>query len=107
MQRPDHLRNVIGQHRRASHHSREVVNAGADRGGIRMRFRPGVMAVTLFGWTPGLRRTVAGRVLACGCLVGAYETRNGQIAEILDDSCESCRDPYHNVNRVLSVTSTT
>jgi len=39
-----------------------------------MRFSPGAMVWTLFGWTPGLRQIVAGRVLDCGCLAGLYET---------------------------------
>lgn len=47
-----------------------------------MRFRAGQMALTIWGWTPGLCETVGGRVLACGCLVGKYETWNGQIVEL-------------------------
>lgn len=69
-----------------------------------MRFSAGQMALTILGWTPGLRETMGGRVLACGCLVGKYETWNGQIVEILDGCCERCRSPHHNVNRVLGVT---
>jgi hypothetical protein len=38
---------------------------------------------TFFGWSPGLRIGLAGRVLPCGCLVGSYETWHG------DDSIRS------------------
>lgn len=72
--------------------------------GVNMRFRAGQMALTIWGWTPGLCETVGGRVLACGCLVGKYETWNGQIVETLDGCCERCRSPHHTVNRVFGVT---
>ena len=66
-----------------------------------MRFRSGAMALTICGWTPGLRQIVAGRLLACGCLVGVYEMRTGGCVEILDGRCDSCGDLQHKVNRVL------
>lgn len=74
-----------------------------ERGGIGMRFKPGGMALTVFGWTPGLRHIVTGRILACGCLAGVYKNWNGQLVEILDCSNDDCRTTCHDVNRVLSV----
>lgn len=71
-----------------------------------MRFSPGAMVWTLFGWTPGLRQIVAGRVLDCGCLAGLYETWNGEFVEILDGPSDCCRHPHHNVNFVLNGTVT-
>ncbi len=32
---------------------------------------------TFFGWSPGLRITLGARALPCGCLVGSYETWEG------------------------------
>ena len=71
-----------------------------------MRFSPGAMVWTLFGWTPGLCQIVAGRVLDCGCLAGLYETWNGTFVEILDGPSDRCRHPHHNVNVVLNGTVT-
>ncbi len=70
-----------------------------------MRFSSGAMALTVLGWTPGLRQIVAGRVLACGCLVGVYEMWTGGCVEILDGSCDSCGESHHKVNRVLHLAS--
>lgn len=67
-----------------------------------MRFSPGSIALTVLGWTPGLRRLVAGRVLPCGCLVGVYERWSGGCVEILDGRCESC-ELSHKVDLVLHV----
>jgi hypothetical protein len=64
-----------------------------------MRFSPGIIALTVLGWTPGLRRIVAGRVLPCGCLVGVYERWTGGCVEILDGRCENC-ELNHEVNLV-------
>lgn len=68
-----------------------------------MRFIPGSIALTLFGWTPGLREIVGGHVLPCGCLVGIYETWTDGWVEILDGVCENC-ESRHQVNRVLHLT---
>lgn len=65
-----------------------------------MRFSSGSLALTVLGWTPGLRGIIAGHVLPCGCLVGVYEVWTGESVEILDgrrDDCES----HHDVNRVV------
>jgi hypothetical protein len=68
-----------------------------------MRFSPGIIALTVLGWTPGLRRIVAGRVLPCGCLVGIYERWTGGCVEILDGRSDSC-ELGHELNLVLHVT---
>ena len=68
-----------------------------------MRFNPGAMALTIFGWTPGLREIVAGRVLVCGCLVGVYEMWTGGCVEILDGRRDNCGETRHKVNRVLQL----
>jgi hypothetical protein len=69
-----------------------------------MRFDPGSIALTVLGWTPGLRRLVTGRALSCGCLVGVYERRTGGCVEILDGRSETCA-LGHTVNLVLGVTA--
>jgi hypothetical protein len=69
-----------------------------------MRFNQGSIALTVLGWTPGLRKLVAGRALSCGCLVGIYERRTGGCVEILDGRCETCALD-HKVNLVLDVTA--
>jgi hypothetical protein len=66
-----------------------------------MRFSPGAVVWTVFGWTPGVRQIVAGGVLDCGCLAGLYETWNGELVEILDGHSDSCRHLHHNLNVVL------
>ena len=67
-----------------------------------MRFEPGAIALTLFGWTPGLQEVTSGRALPCGCLVGVYATMNGESVEILDAAGENCGVPNHRVNFVLA-----
>ena len=57
---------------------------------------------SLFGWTPSLRRMLRGRVLPCGCSVGVYETRSGEIVQIVDAQSSSCEYAAHSVDSVLS-----
>lgn len=40
-------------------------------------------------------RGLSGRVLSCGCLIGIYETYEGQTVGILDAQNVSCADPAH------------
>jgi hypothetical protein len=40
-------------------------------------------------------RGVSSRHLACGCLVGVYETYDSEIVSIVDARAESCVDPAH------------
>lgn len=56
---------------------------------------------SLFGWTPSLRRMLRGRVLPCGCSVGVYETRSGEVVQIVDARAGSCRRDGHTVDAVL------
>ena len=58
-------------------------------------------ALTVFGWTPGLRGLVAPRVLDCGCLAGVYETWSGGRAVIVDEPAQGCSAEHHHKNAVL------
>ncbi len=58
-------------------------------------------AVTIFGWTPGLRALVGGRVMACGCLSGTYATWTDDVVVIIDARGECCPHGWHAVNTVL------
>jgi len=40
-------------------------------------------------------RGLSSRLLPCGCLVGVYETYEGEIVTILDAKAPSCADPTH------------
>lgn len=68
-----------------------------------MRFLPGSIAQTFFGWTPRLRRTLSGHSCPCGCVIGAYEAASGEVVEILDVRHQSCSDENHRMNTVLSI----
>jgi hypothetical protein len=67
-----------------------------------MHFSPGRSAWTIFGWTPGLRYLVEGRVLACGCVVGLYEMWDRSLVEMVDSAVDTC-DVGHDVNQVLMI----
>ena len=57
-------------------------------------------AFTIGGWTPGVRRLVAGRALPCGCLAGVYHTLSDEEAEIIDASAPAC--PHqHDMHLIL------
>jgi hypothetical protein len=58
-------------------------------------------ALTLFGWTPGLRQLVSTRLLSCGCVAGVYETWSGGRTVIVDERHTGCQDPHHDANAVL------
>jgi hypothetical protein len=66
-----------------------------------MHLSPGRSAWTIFGWTPGLRQLVVGRVLACGCSVGLYETWDRRFVAIVDSAFERC-ESGHDVDHVLT-----
>lgn len=57
---------------------------------------------SLFGWTPSLRRMLRGRVLPCGCSVGVYETRSGEVVQILDARADGCESGAHSVDAVVT-----
>lgn len=48
-------------------------------------------------------RGLSSRFLACGCLIGVYETYEGEIVGILDARNPSCSDPSHVVGNVLPI----
>ena len=56
---------------------------------------------TFFGWSPGLRITLGGRVLPCRCLVGSYETWRGDVVEILDAHDERCTERGHATDLIV------
>jgi hypothetical protein len=60
----------------------------------------GTHAVTIGGWTPGLRALLAGQVLPCGCLAGTYQTAGGDAVAIVDTAADSCGH-HHDTHRVL------
>ena len=56
---------------------------------------------SILGWTPGVRTLLGGRVLACGCLAGTYQTWGNQVVVILDARCEGCGHESHRPHVVL------
>ena len=40
-------------------------------------------------------RGLSSRVLPCGCLAGVYETYDGEVVTLLDDTSPECTDPAH------------
>jgi len=48
-----------------------------------------------------LLRGLAGRLLACGCFVGVYETYDGQIVSTIDACGPGCRQPGHALHAVV------
>jgi hypothetical protein len=46
-------------------------------------------------------RGVGSRILACGCLVGLYETYDGRIIAVIDSCSAACTDKSHRVNAAL------
>jgi len=56
---------------------------------------------SLFGWTPSLRRILRGRRLSCGCSVGVYETRSGEVVQIIDARSDGCDAAGHSVDSVV------
>jgi hypothetical protein len=57
---------------------------------------------SLFGWTPSLRRMLRGRVLPCGCSVGVYETRSGEVVQIVDARAAGCELGAHSVDAIVT-----
>jgi hypothetical protein len=43
-----------------------------------------------------------GRVLSCGCTVGVYETRAGDVVEIIDARSTDCASVTHQVDAVVT-----
>lgn len=57
---------------------------------------------SLFGWTPSLQRMLRGRLLPCGCSVGVYETRSGEVVQIVDARAPGCTAAAHSVDAVVT-----
>ena len=53
--------------------------------------------------TVRILRGLGGRVLACGCLVGFYETYSGRTVTILDARDPTCTDTSHLVGISLDM----
>ena len=49
-----------------------------------------------------LLRGVGGRTLRCGCLVGVYETYEGEVVTTIDVPSPTCADPQHRRRAVLT-----
>ncbi len=47
-------------------------------------------------------RGLSSRRLACGCLVGLYETYSGEVTEILDYHDPACTNRRHRVGAVVT-----
>jgi len=50
----------------------------------------------------GILRGLDSRLLACGCLIGVYETYSGKTLAIVDAQGADCRDRQHRLNHVIS-----
>jgi hypothetical protein len=50
----------------------------------------------------GILRGLDSHLLACGCLIGVYETYSGKTLSIVDSQGEECRDKTHRLDRVIS-----
>ena len=70
------------------------------------RFSAGRNAPTFFGWTPGLRRLICGRLLRCGCLIGVYEVDEAEFVTIVDHTTTGCTVPGHRVDLILDAGTT-
>jgi hypothetical protein len=46
-------------------------------------------------------RGLSSRFLSCGCLVGVYETYDGQVVSILDARAAACVEPQHQNGNLL------
>lgn len=49
----------------------------------------------------GILRGLDSRLLACGCLIGVYETYSGKTLSIVDVRGAGCRDRTHRLNQVF------
>ena len=50
-----------------------------------------------------LLRGLAGRALACGCLVGVYETYSGGVIATVDACAPDCHRPEHRLHQQLDM----
>ena len=47
-------------------------------------------------------RGLTGRMLSCGCVIGAYETYDGAVVWILDERDPACANPTHERDQPLA-----
>jgi hypothetical protein len=47
-------------------------------------------------------RGLTGRMLSCGCVIGAYETYQGTVVWILDERDPTCANPTHESGQSLA-----
>jgi hypothetical protein len=50
-----------------------------------------------------LLRGLGGRVLSCGCLIGIYETYEGQVVATIDAPGAACGDAAHRLHHTLPI----
>jgi hypothetical protein len=50
-------------------------------------------------------RGLSSRILPCGCLIGVYETYEGEIVGILDARNPACADPAHKLENIVPIES--
>ena len=50
-----------------------------------------------------LLRGLSGRVLSCGCLVGVYETYEGEVVATIDARGKQCQSREHRLHATLPV----
>jgi hypothetical protein len=50
----------------------------------------------------GILRGLDSRLLACGCLIGVYETYSGKTLSIVDVRGTGCRDETHRLNCAIA-----
>lgn len=50
-------------------------------------------------------RGLTSRLLSCGCVIGVYETYDGETVGIIDARKESCTDPAHMEENIVPLES--
>lgn len=53
--------------------------------------------------TMRLLRGLSGRVLSCGCLVGVYETYEGEVVATIDARGQKCQSRDHRLHATIPV----
>lgn len=53
--------------------------------------------------TMRLLRGLSGRVLSCGCLVGVYETYEGEVVATIDARGKQCQSRDHRLHATIPV----
>jgi hypothetical protein len=58
--------------------------------------------LTICGWSPQVRVALGARQLRCGCLVGAYQHRNGSVVTAVDWRANGCAHTHHQPNVIVA-----